>query len=139
MSLRYTIDEWIMGEDAPESARRSLLETAGIMLTCLPVALLYPRASEKVFAITGASAVCLVCYVCPVAIHLLLLRSTSQGVAGEDQQALLLDQEEGLQAAGKSRPQAWGWRKWLSEVVVPCGVLVLGVGFSLAALWVALP
>ena len=90
MSLRYTLDEWIMGEDAPASARRSLLETAGILLTALPVALLFPTASEKVFAVTGASAVCMVCYVCPVAIHLLLLLrqpppAVHQLVAGADQ------------------------------------------------------
>ena len=140
MSLRYTLDEWIMGEDAPPSAARSLLETGGIMLASLALALLFPTASEKVFAITGASAVCIVCYVVPVLVHLLLLRRGAKEAGQEG-----LEQQNGVQTpllgqgvqVKQRQQQAWGAAAWVSEVIVPCGVLLLGVGFSLAALWVA--
>lgn len=72
MSLRYTLDCLIAGEDAPASTQRQLLETTGIVFGGLAVALIFPSASEKIFAVTGATAVCLVCYLLPVVIHLLL-------------------------------------------------------------------
>ena len=109
------------------------------MLASLALALLFPTASEKVFAITGASAVCIVCYVVPVLVHLLLRRGAieagQEGLQQQDGvQMLLLGQ--GVQVKQRQQ-QAWGAAAWLSEVIVPCGVLLLGVGFSLAALWVA--
>ena len=61
-----------MGEDAPFSWRRHMAETVGLVGGALSVALLFPAAAEKIFAITGATAVCLVCYVIPVVLHLRL-------------------------------------------------------------------
>ena len=85
------------GEDAPYHWRRELSITALCLLSSLAVALTWPTASERIFAITGASGgwvlqppnlsqtipprpaatrllagVCLVCCVIPVAIHLRL-------------------------------------------------------------------
>ena len=137
MSLRFTLDEWVMGEGAPPSARRSLLETGGIMAASLATALLFPTASEKIFSITGATGVLVVCYVVPVLVHLLLLGGGSSEGAPEQAQAPLLG-AAGEQAGSRFRRPRWGWAAWLGEVAVPCGVLVLGVGCSLAALWVAL-
>ena len=72
MSLRYTLDCLVAGEDAAPSSSRQLLETTGIVFGGLGVALMFPSAAEKIFAVTGATAVCLVCYLLPVIIHLLL-------------------------------------------------------------------
>lgn len=73
MSLRYTVDCFLFGEEAEPSWGRQLAETTGILLSCLCVALIFPSGAEKIFAVTGATAVCLVCYMLPVIIHLLLL------------------------------------------------------------------
>ena len=140
MSLRYTLDEWIMGEGSQPSAKRSLMETGAIMATTLATALLFPTASEKIFSITGATGVLLVCYVVPVVIHLLLLGRRTEG---STEHAPLLDQEQQQQqsegsVAGREQRQQWGLARWVSEVAAPCGVLILGVTCSLAALWVAL-
>ena len=79
MSLRYTLDCLIAGENAPPSTKRQVLETTGIVFGSLAVSLLFPSASEKIFAVTGATAVCLVCYLLPVIIHLLLYCSDRCG------------------------------------------------------------
>ncbi|KAK9906824.1 hypothetical protein WJX75_008674 [Coccomyxa subellipsoidea] len=70
MSCRYTLDVLLAGEDAPFSRRRHMLETCFIVFTSLAVALAFPTGAEKIFAVTGATAVCIVCYVIPVALHL---------------------------------------------------------------------
>ncbi|KAK9817843.1 hypothetical protein WJX72_002950 [[Myrmecia] bisecta] len=70
MSLRYTVDCMLAGEDALYNRKRHICETVGILVPCLMVAMVFPAYAEKIFAITGATAVCLVCYVIPVAIHL---------------------------------------------------------------------
>ncbi|KAK9868672.1 hypothetical protein WJX84_002712 [Apatococcus fuscideae] len=86
MSLRYTLDCLIAGEHAPYSRARHWAETLGIVLATLATSAAYPQYSEKIFAITGATAVCLVCYVIPVAIHL-KLRARSRQPPESDMQA----------------------------------------------------
>lgn len=54
MSLRYTVDALLMGEDAPYHWLRSVLETAAIIGSSLAVALFFPSYAEKIFAVTGA-------------------------------------------------------------------------------------
>ena len=80
LSLRYTLDCLIAGEDAPFSWARHLSLTCGIVLSSLAVALAVPNFAEKIFAVTGATAVALVCYVIPVAIDLRLRRLDKQQV-----------------------------------------------------------
>ena len=54
MSCRYTLDVLLAGEDAPYSRARHVGETAFIVFASLGVALLFPTAAEKIFAVTGA-------------------------------------------------------------------------------------
>ena len=142
MSLRFTLTEWVAGEDAPSSRPRQLIETFASLLALLAVALLFPTASEKIFAVTGATAVCLVVYVVPVVIHLLLrYQQPVDGgqSAGTERMPLLETGADagGQPAASKQRHCGAEVQGWLGDVAVPCAVLVVGVGFSLAALWVA--
>jgi len=50
-----------------------------VVLISLAVALAFPSAAERVFAVTGATAVCAVVYVLPIAIHLKLYLRRSGG------------------------------------------------------------
>ncbi len=54
----------------------------GRALSCrsLGVALAFPDYAEKIFAITGATAVAAVCYLIPVALHLMLRRQACEQV-----------------------------------------------------------
>jgi amino acid permease len=74
LSLRYTLDCLVAGEDAPFSHRRHLALTTAAVFSSLAVALAFPNAAEKIFAITGATAVAAVCYLIPVALHLMQRR-----------------------------------------------------------------
>ncbi|CAK0750260.1 hypothetical protein CVIRNUC_001976 [Coccomyxa viridis] len=184
MSCRYTLDVLIAGEDAPFDRRRHLVETCLIVFGSLAVALAFPTGAEKIFAVTGATAVCIVCYVIPVALHLKLYLSKSgyqlleaaespslaepllQGTQ-EGEAKALAEQLEALQDSigdimngveapcsaseeGQGRAQSGSPRRdssrlsfrkakeCLEELVLPMLVVVLGVGFSLAALYVSL-
>ncbi|KAK9809814.1 hypothetical protein WJX73_009477 [Symbiochloris irregularis] len=91
MSLRYTLDCLVAGEAAPPSTRRQILETVLIVLGSLSVALVFPSAAEKIFAVTGATAVCLVCYLLPVVIHLLLRTDRGEQTGPESNQGATLE------------------------------------------------
>ena len=143
MSLRFTLTEWVAGENAQPSRPRQLTETCCSVLVLLAVALLFPTASEKIFAVTGATAVCLVVYVVPVVIHLLLhIKHPSSRPEGSGAEEHLL--QDGQAAAGGQfgalKQRRWGAELlgWLEDVVIPSAVLIVGVGFSFAALWVAI-
>ena len=51
-----------------------MAETTATVGGSLLVALLFPKAAEKIFAVTGATVVCIVCYVVPVFIHFHMYR-----------------------------------------------------------------
>ncbi|MEW5305955.1 MAG: hypothetical protein WDW36_008464 [Sanguina aurantia] len=53
-------------------------ETVGALGCSLVVALLFPTQAEKMFAVTGATGVCLVCYVIPSCIHRKVVLVTAQ-------------------------------------------------------------
>ncbi|KAK9843248.1 hypothetical protein WJX74_009204 [Apatococcus lobatus] len=137
MSLRYTLDCLIAGEHAPYSRARHWAETLGIVLATLATSAAYPQYSEKIFAITGATAVCLVCYVIPVAIHLKLRARSRQppesDMQADAQDALLEDPAETPKLSIRARV----WQGSFGQVVVPLAVAAMGVLFSLAALWVS--
>lgn len=155
ISLRYTLDSLIAGEDAPFQWRRHLAETTGIIVSTLLVALIFPAYAEKIFAITGATAVCIVCYVIPVGLHL-KLRSHEQartpGLALIQQeerevQALLLPAGEhevdevhvSVAATPQDAQQQYSissqyWQT-THQVVLPIIVVVVGVCLSVAALF----
>lgn len=172
--------------------------------TSLTVALLVPDKAEKIYAVVGATAVCVVCYVIPVFIQLQRYRrqrrrakrrwqqvsevrpqtglqfatalcrcAVTQACAHASPtvslcvlgmpcpllQAHLADQEAqlaagllaheaapvgdaagfdpaGVPALSPRMPPSSAWEV-LQEVVLPVFILLLGVGFSIAALWVA--
>jgi sodium-coupled neutral amino acid transporter 11 len=120
--------------------------------------------AEKIFALTGCTAVCLVCYCIPVAIHVAVRRDqhraakrartaargaeplgagrapdpTSSAPAGEEPgselRAPLLEPLAG-EACADGTDEPW-WRR-AAEWLVPFGVVAVGVGFSVAGLYVA--
>ncbi|GLC55693.1 hypothetical protein PLESTB_001015400 [Pleodorina starrii] len=89
-ALRASLDLLLVGPDAPFTWSRQIAETLGILSCATTVALLFPTQAEKIFALTGCTAVCLVCYVIPVYIHLAVQR---------DQQRLLDEHDEQQAAA----------------------------------------
>ncbi|GIL58501.1 hypothetical protein Vafri_13455 [Volvox africanus] len=73
-ALRASLDLLLAGPEAPFTWTRQVAETLGILSCATTVALLFPTQAEKIFALTGCTAVCLVCYVIPVFIHLAVQR-----------------------------------------------------------------
>ena len=156
MSLRYTLDSMIAGEDAPFQLKRHMVETTGITVSSLLVALIFPAYAEKIFAITGATAVCIVCYVIPVGLHLKLRSNKKLGspflgqIEQEENevQALLLpdgmdDRDpdihlsirpsvESHRQSDSTLSQCW---QTTHQVVMPVVVVLVGVSLSLAALF----
>ena len=55
LSLRYTINVLLAGENAPFSMTRHAVVTVGIVAASLAVALAVPDLAEKIFAVTGAT------------------------------------------------------------------------------------
>ncbi len=132
-----------------------MAETSGITVSTLLVALIFPAYAEKIFAITGATAVCIVCYVIPVSLHLKLRsieKSRTPGLTLIQQeerevQALLLPDGEGhdeevhvsitanqehVQEPESMMSQCW---QTAYQVVLPVVVVIVGVTLSLAALF----
>ncbi|KAL4422426.1 hypothetical protein ABPG75_008623 [Micractinium tetrahymenae] len=79
VTLRCQLENLLMGEDAIPPRTQQIALTGACVLAPLLVALPFPTASEKMFAVTGATAVCAVCYVLPVCIHLKLYLRTGGG------------------------------------------------------------
>lgn len=82
IALRYTLEDVVAGtEDPPNDFSR----VRHVLCTCLPmaasvaVAATYPTYAEKIFAATGALPVCLICYVVPVWLHIVLRKRRAQG------------------------------------------------------------
>lgn len=162
-ALRQSLDAIFFGEGAGFTWRRHVLLTTLTVGTSLTVALAVPDKAEKIYAVVGATAVCVVCYVIPVYIQLQLYRrqrlwfKQRQLRDNENQltAALLADDVVAAEPDAASVPalmprtqrssidgSAWHMydsQAWevLQEVVLPVVILLLGVGFSIAALWVA--
>ncbi|RMZ56478.1 hypothetical protein APUTEX25_001325 [Auxenochlorella protothecoides] len=81
LTLRLQLDALILGPGRRTSRAHTMQVTAASVLSSLGVALCFPTAAEKMFAITGASAVCVVCYALPVAFHLRLFYRPASAVA----------------------------------------------------------
>eukprot|EP00898_Chlorokybus_atmophyticus_P002381 jgi/Chlat1/3143/Chrsp21S03374 len=105
-ALRFTLEELLVGRAAAFNPLRHATITIIPILASLVVAVEVPQA-EVLFNVTGATAVCLVCYILPVTIHLRLR-------AGEGKEL--------------------GWGAWVRDVGTPWGVMIGGCVFSLAAL-----
>lgn len=159
----------------------------------LLLALLTPGGAEKVYAVVGASGVCIICYVLPVCIHIKVLHtrrrqrqwlkrmsqepsspcgtvvvtaecsydeaplltkycsSSSSSVDADVIPAVLTPIPPPLTspllapATGPAGSQcglllASGpvWLQWVAQLLVPVSVMCIGMGFSVAALMVAM-
>lgn len=73
LTLRLQIDTLVLDHAiARPSLRHRIVVAGGVVLASLVVALCFPTYAEKMFAVTGASAVCVVCYALPIVFHLML-------------------------------------------------------------------
>ena len=166
LSLRAYLDFIVAGPRAAFSARRHAALTAAIIALPLALAWRDPSLSETAFSVTGATGVCVVCYVVPVLAHFRLLfgkpgvalqalpgdgQPTDVGggaaepllpVAGGrgDMDGSPVSAIQGVVAGEQveyTRPPK-GAAGWIRDVVLPLGVLALGCSLSSIALYTAL-
>eukprot|EP01023_Acetabularia_acetabulum_P000592 TRINITY_DN10247_c0_g1_i6.p2 TRINITY_DN10247_c0_g1~~TRINITY_DN10247_c0_g1_i6.p2 ORF type:complete len:471 (-),score=45.51 TRINITY_DN10247_c0_g1_i6:2072-3484(-) len=153
LALRCTVETLFVGADAPFSLRRFLLETFGIFGVSLGVTCFFSGYAEKFFAFTGATGVCLVCYVIPFIIHFSLWQRKRQYVKHRsesniasllpenncqipdknqsfEQQSQLLDPLLDKSSYGSTRTN------FVDGLALPMLTLFIGVSFSVAALFV---
>ncbi|KAG2499638.1 hypothetical protein HYH03_002577 [Edaphochlamys debaryana] len=164
-ALRSSLDLLLVGPGVPFTWPRQASETVGILSAASTVALLFPTQAEKIFALTGCTAVCLVCYVIPVYIHLAVRRDVRRKAQIEAAAAAFAasntyytppaDGADGLHGLdepllgelGPSGPGRCGARAGLvgalkglvwavREYAVSVAILAVGVGFSVAGLYV---
>lgn len=121
-----------------------------IIAVPLSLAAKNPSLSARAYALTGATGVCIVCYVIPVVAHFKLLlwpESTQAGGEADIQESLLLivDEDTTLLAQDaparhkemySERPSTVGG--WFVAVGVPLAVLLIGCSLSSLALWSSL-
>jgi solute carrier family 38 (sodium-coupled neutral amino acid transporter), member 11 len=109
ITLRYLLDAALTahGELAAYSFGRDMTITVGGISAATAVAAKWPEQAEKLFALTGATAVSLVSYILPVAVHFLLyfgarrgprLPRVLQGGQGDPMRAWLLEDASMLEA-----------------------------------------
>ena len=93
ITMRYLLDSvGNKGEFQEYSWGRDVGYTLGGIFAATGVAIIFPTQAEKLFAVTGATGVCLVSYVLPVAVHLkLYLTRWRHGVVSTDLEAWLLE------------------------------------------------
>lgn len=161
-ALRACLDQLLLGPDAPFTWTRQVALTTFTVGSSLTVALLFPEASEKIFAVTGATVVCIVCYVVPVFIHFHMyrcqrrMRDARRGHLADGSgspcptpplltpegsvHVPLLPPEDEVryknQLALNLRDDASPVAEAVVQVVLPVVVLLVGVVISVAALWV---
>ena len=102
-SLRCSLDKLVAGNDPEFSWGRHTAETVAAVGGSLAVAVFFPKGSSAMFAITGSSAVCIVCYIMPVVFHFRFKKFKSKyagsgmealgvGVGNDDRQPLLSEE-----------------------------------------------
>lgn len=93
ITMRYLLDSvGGKGEFQEYSWGRDVGYTLAGIFAATGVAIIWPAKAEKLFAVTGATGVCLVSYVLPVAVHLkLYLTRWRHGVVSTDLEAWLLE------------------------------------------------
>ena len=127
-----------------------VIETLCIIGAAVAVAVAFPTQAEKIFALTGCTAVCLACYCIPVFIHLKLeerlLRHSGGDLLGADclmsdataarpslAEPLLVEASKG---GGKF--DTFHSVRRIQCLVGPAIILMVGVGCSAAGLYVSL-
>ena len=159
-SLRCTIEDMTVGTGAPFSLLRHVAETvAAVAGAFLVAAFAPPDGSAIIFSITGATGVCLACYVMPILIYLRFcdrhrrrqrggagaggaaageLDAAAAAKGGEDDAGFevpLLPQQLAHSLGGGAGGAAAGCWGECREKVVPYFVMVAGVVCSVLALW----
>lgn len=104
ITMRYLLDSVVAkGELAEYSRGRDAAVTIAGIASATAVAAVWPEKAEQLFAVTGASAVCLVSYILPVAVHLRLYLTHGWrgrvGLVGDSPEAWLLQDAARLEAA----------------------------------------
>lgn len=140
VTLRYQLDSLVNGgRAAPYLRQREVAFTILILSTSSAVALVWPEAAETIFSVTGATAVCMVCYVLPVAAHFnVLFRQLGQ------LEAPLLPEQEGegeteqqqypsYRDISKLQGKEWSIQVF-KHIAGPLLVMLVGTGFCLSAL-----
>lgn len=148
-ALDASVDALMLGDDPPFTWTRQVLKTVCLLGASSAVALSFPNESEKMFGVTGASAAAAVCYIIPVFVQLRLVAARrADAKAGIEQglRAPLLRLSSGVPIlTAYHDPHALGTALagekpvgWVRDVVVPLAVMLLGVGISALALYIAL-
>jgi Transmembrane amino acid transporter protein len=144
LSLRCYLDFALAGPRAGFKWSRFVTLTGLIVVVPLSLAWHNPALSEVAFSLTGATGVCVVCYVIPIVAHFRLMFAKSletRPELSEDGAGLLdvlssyardVDEE---QAARRYLDPPASFRQVLLHVVRPLAVLVLGVVLSAMAIW----
>lgn len=151
LSLRSYLDFIIAGPRAPYRARRFHALTLGIVAFPLLLTWRNPRISQQAFAFTGATGVCVVCYVVPVLAHFQLMYRKKappdvqlEGSQSTIERPLLPGDAAGWHGAGQreldrdepvyvSPPgSVWGCLRYL---LLPVAVLVQGCVLSVVAVY----
>jgi len=95
-ALRQSLDLLLLGEeDPPFTRRRQVALTALGIGSALAVALIAPSSAEKIISVVGATGVCIVSYIIPVAVQ---LRGHGRGWVHPDDQ---------IASAAAARYYAW--------------------------------
>jgi sodium-coupled neutral amino acid transporter 11 len=79
-ALRNSVELLLFGPGQPFTWKRHVTLVLSLLSGAVLVALLFPSRAIKIFAFTGSTAVCSVCYVIPVVIHLQVERRKRKGL-----------------------------------------------------------
>eukprot|EP00216_Chloropicon_sp_CCMP2111_P001581 CAMPEP_0198234848 /NCGR_PEP_ID=MMETSP1446-20131203/727_1 /TAXON_ID=1461542 ORGANISM="Unidentified sp, Strain CCMP2111" /NCGR_SAMPLE_ID=MMETSP1446 /ASSEMBLY_ACC=CAM_ASM_001112 /LENGTH=460 /DNA_ID=CAMNT_0043915673 /DNA_START=133 /DNA_END=1515 /DNA_ORIENTATION=+ len=136
-SLRCSLDKLVAGDNPSFSWVRHTTETAAVVGGTLIVALFFRKGSNIIFALTGSTAVCVVCYILPVLFH---FRFKAEGSASREHVRRNLEEpfagEEGILSKTLS-----GWRAQyvrFEHVVTPAVAVFVGIVASALSLYTSL-
>lgn len=105
ITMRYLLDA-VASEDGELTPNSRFLWVREVGFTLVgivsatSVALIWPDSAEKLFAVTGATAVCLVSFILPVSVHLSLFfsKNRKRWTTGSDYEAWLLEDASLMEA-----------------------------------------
>lgn len=125
---------------------RFIMLTIGIIMVPLALAAKNPSLSARAYALTGATGVCIVCYIIPIIAHFkLLLCAGGRDTEDDTQSELLANGEANTEAfsAAARHKELYSERPstlagWALSLLLPLVVLVIGCSFSALALWSSL-
>jgi hypothetical protein len=123
--------------------RRFVLLTVLIIVVPTALAAQNPSLAARAYALTGATGVCIVCYIIPIFAHFKLLLWPEASADGDQSagQSLLVDvdEQDANQAVPVRHKEVYSEKPstiggWLVAVLLPVAVLVIGCTLSGIAL-----